>query len=867
MEEGGRVESQRDLCASDAGADHDTVEIDVRGRDNAAGGSSGGGGGGGGGLSLVEDIAEEVQAAIDERRSRLNSRLTSSLRTFRDEVLDEVETQADQARQRKDKYSRRREEILDSLGELREDILSDIEVTISGVVAGGRRVERGLRELRSEWEEEVDALIADARADVELAVRDVEDAIEAQRSEVRRATETFNAQWIGQGRGEGRRGGGANVTAFNLTAWAARGGGGGLAKYLAETQDNIRSIEEDLEADLSDFKARWAVTAARLEYLPQELPKLRTLASVRAYVADTIFEGGTLPLVRRARRRASSPSGESDQPTKAPAKDYAKLKDPLGVRLAAAQGDVLRPTPDSDLRSGGRRLAILTTAALPWMTGTAVNPLLRAAYLAAKGYPVTLYVPWLPKQDQLLLFPRGLAFDKPAQQEAYSRWWLSNRANVEPPPSLRIRWYPANYEPGIGGIIQSGKIDLAALVPPEERDVAILEEPEHLNWYHHGSRWPELYRHVVGVAHTNYLQYSRLQYPGLEGQLKESWMELLNAVVCAAYTDVVVKLSPTLVDVPGHNLVCNVHGVRGEFLAVGAQAARNAGSFFDRGAYFLGKALWTKGYRELLDALAAHGPAGGDAPLPPLHTFGSGPDENAIRSEVERLGVDVVTHEGIDHAHPSMHGYSLFVNPSTSDVLCTATAEALAMGKKVLIPDHPSNLFFKQFSNAILYDDPAQLGSLISEALATPPAAMTKMEQYALSWEAATERLLDAAALPAGTRRPKERPLHSLAYGVHYTMGTQPLCDVLRVASGVRPVFSVEERLRAAVGLATGDRGDSDGEKGVVEVGSSGGGGGGGGGSSSSVGETFGGESGRSRGEQQPSADGSTDGANRWRAR
>ena len=85
---------------------------------------------------------------------------------------------------------------------------------------------------------------------------------------------------------------------------------------------------------------------------------------------------------------------------------------------------------------------------------------------------------------------------------------------------------------------------------------------------------------------------------------------------------------------------------------------------------------------------------------------------------MERLGVDVVTHEGIDHAHPSMHGYSLFVNPSTSDVLCTATAEALAMGKTVVIPEHPSNTFFAQFTNCHMYTDTAEMVRLLNDALA-----------------------------------------------------------------------------------------------------------------------------------------------------
>jgi len=431
------------------------------------------------------------------------------------------------------------------------------------------------------------------------------------------------------------------------------------------------------------------------------------------------------------------------------------------------------------------------------MTGTSINPLLRAANLAQKGFNVTLVLPWLPPEEQHTVFPAGLRFERPVQQEQYVRWWCENKANI-PIPSLRLRWYRASYRPILGSIIQH-RCDITQVIPKEERDVAILEEPEHLNWYHHGAKWDSEFRHVVGVAHTNYLQYSRYdEGNGVPGWLKEPFAAVMNEVVCKGHTDVVIKLSATLSDVAERNLVCNVHGVRSEFLAIGA-AMRT----YPKGAYFLGKALYTKGYRELIDNLLEFSNKGGDlAQLEEIDTFGSGPDQEAVREEVLDKGLPLRVNNGIDHAHPSLHEYKVFVNPSTSDVLCTATAEALAMGKKVLIPEHPSNTFFMQFSNTISYKSNDQLVPLLIEALTSDPTPLSPMEQYMLSWEAASERLLDAAAFPAGTSRPGRTAKSYAFYYLHYAMSTQPFFDMIRTVTGAGPVTPWAEQFEQIAKLA-----------------------------------------------------------------
>ena len=185
--------------------------------------------------------------------------------------------------------------------------------------------------------------------------------------------------------------------------------------------------------------------------------------------------------------------------------------------LDMVDGDL--PTEESDLRpcqSSVRDFWVVTTAALPWMTGTAINPLLRAAYLSQMNRPfsagkstVTLVLPWLESaDDRVALYGEEWKDVTQAFQEKYIRQWLAQSVPKEADASrggIQIVWYAAKYHARYASIFAMG--DICSLFGDNKLDVCFLEEPEHLNVYRApGKRlWTDIFRHVVGVGHTNYV--------------------------------------------------------------------------------------------------------------------------------------------------------------------------------------------------------------------------------------------------------------------------------------------------------------------------------------------------------------------------
>ena len=509
---------------------------------------------------------------------------------------------------------------------------------------------------------------------------------------------------------------------------------------------------------------------------------------------------------------------------------------------------------NGSLRDPGRSVAIVTTASLPWMTGTAVNPLLRAAYLARRGlHEVTLVVPWLTPAEQKMVHP-NVIFDTPEEQGEYVKKWVKERCGFE--PKMKLDFYPGRYATDKYSIIPVG--DVSEYISDGKHDVAVLEEPEHLNWYHTGSRWSDKFRHVVGVVHTNYLEYARLEE---HGAVKEAAMRFVNSWVSRTHCHKIIKLSDAVQDFPRSETV-NIHGVSPVFLEVGrrkafataaATAAENdpdsaaasamgrtvnnmirsfgakrdrrrseeraregkpppapepekirpSTEVFSKGCYFLGKVVWGKGFNELLRRVEEHNTSetGVSHPLK-LDVFGNGEDFDDVTARARQKGLPLKFKGRMDHASESMHDYKVFINPSLSDVVATTTAEALAMGKYVICAKHPSNEFFSTFPNCMVYETPEQFSQCVKKALSTDPAPLSAKDRYRLSWEAATDRFLDAADI-------KEEQMRGPGTGLGDKLGET-------LFAAVHGAAAKHEKMRGVLGAGQGTgRGPKAGELGT----------------------------------------------------
>lgn len=104
-----------------------------------------------------------------------------------------------------------------------------------------------------------------------------------------------------------------------------------------------------------------------------------------------------------------------------------------------------------------------------------------------------------------------------------------------------------------------------------------------------------------------------------------------------------------------NSIICNVHGVNPKFLEIGnkkKEQQQNGTHAFAKGAYYIGKMVWSKGYKELLELLDDHQKelAGLEVDL-----YGNGEDFNQIQEAAEKLQIVVRVYPGRDHADPIFH--------------------------------------------------------------------------------------------------------------------------------------------------------------------------------------------------------------------
>jgi digalactosyldiacylglycerol synthase len=358
------------------------------------------------------------------------------------------------------------------------------------------------------------------------------------------------------------------------------------------------------------------------------------------------------------------------------------------------------------------KLAIVTNASIPWMTGTSVNPLLRASYLAKQGHTVDLYLP-----D----FTIGKGISDRLLNQSNQEWMrlcVSTDAQValskeylgDADPHFNFKFYDAELDCNETGFFTDCRTNLIEDLI-DQYDKVVLEDTVSVLGRFYGFTgnsfalrdllrkcfsWRRYKSKIIYIHHTNYMYMLREK---LQLKFFVSLSFLVSVLFSKQYalSDVVHPMFRLL----KRKDVINFNGIHPSFFG------RDVKGRLENSVYFIGKLIPEKNISAFMTAMdrisdsrAIHLKVIGE----PLHAF-----EREFSSVLKKKSIHYTSLCATSKPADEVQSYSVFFNPSISEVLCTTTGEAVAMNKWVILPRHPSNDFFKQFSNVLLYRNDDEL--------------------------------------------------------------------------------------------------------------------------------------------------------------
>ena len=333
-----------------------------------------------------------------------------------------------------------------------------------------------------------------------------------------------------------------------------------------------------------------------------------------------------------------------------------------------------------------------------------------------------IWFPWVRQEAAQRALFEGAVFESRSAQEAVARSDGARSDGATWPPELAVCWYAASYVRSLDACVPLENLCFRLTRRHMHRPLPVIFV------------WEDSHDAAAGTAIRAAVGFNDFAF--LVSTEARRW--LVARSVAVAHSARPERSGPYYRNTPALAVLCAgsahprcrqvaLNGVDGRFLE---RVARGPGF------YFLGRLLRGRGLLQLHRLMAALSPRR-------LDVFGTGPDEEELKVECPNFNWRGLA----SHAELLNGGfYRCFVNPSLSEVRCSATAEALAAGCFALLPRHERNDVFAWHPNALFFFDGDSFREAWHRAVTTEPQILAEREREAfVDWDLATGRFVEAS--------------------------------------------------------------------------------------------------------------------------